>query len=187
MYEGGRTLAPGRYTVETLDEVTASRSQAGNVVLRIPFKVVDDSEFAGVTAAMYQTILEDQSDPDKYNASQFYLYRVFSALGVTSDEDKGPKGHTAELEFGTEKNQWGGVPVTALIVNGQKRSLGARRAIAIVVADPNRNSGINVDRFEPLPEGERSTPMAASTPGAVPSSGGTDSPKTDNPKNRVPF
>lgn len=155
---GGSFLAPGSYLVETLDEWSISKNQNGNTTIRVPFRVEAPDEFAGTTAAFYQTIVTT-GDAKKQRGSQFYFYTMLVNLGITSDEDKKNGAHGCDPVVGKDENEYGAHPLLGFKVNGEDRSIGGKKAIAVVVADNNRSSGFNVLRLEKYVDGWTPPPI----------------------------
>ena len=166
-------LSPGRYSVTTEGPWYAKKSDAGNLVLRIPFTVVDDGEFHGVTNSYFHTIMLDGAK-DKVQTNKVITYRVLANLGIVSDDDRGPNGELGlEFEFGT-KSDGPYIPINAIAVNGNRRALDGYPAIAVVVKDDQRDSGVSVKSIEPdgVPDGPRAATSSAPQPEAKPAATG---------------
>jgi hypothetical protein len=145
---GGIPLSPGTYRVEVSPDWNASESSGGHISLYIPLTVLDEGEFKGVKSAYYHTIMTS-GEKDKIIYNKILTGRLLHALGLISLDDKGEKGALKiDFDYGDEDG-YGRVPVNALVVNGEKRSLGGKTAIAIAVKDDNNKRGYKIDRLEP--------------------------------------
>lgn len=163
----GVQLAPGRYKVSTNDNWTVTKTDSGNMSLRIPFTVLESGEYEGGTASMYHTIMlppegySSMSDKEKAEIADKIRYnkqltlQLFANLGLINEEtdrDQNTGALHADFEYG-EKDDYDRVPVNCLKVttpNGEeRRSLGGRIAIAVVVTSSYTKSGVKVDRFDP--------------------------------------
>ncbi len=144
---GGVTLTPGRYLVSTKANWTVSETQSGHMKLYVPFEVLEDGDFQGASSAYYHTIMTS-GEPQKIRTNLMYTLRLYSALGLIVDTDRGQNGALeAEFEYG-DKDENGRVAVRALIVNGERRTLDGLNAVAVVILDSNTQSGVKVDRLE---------------------------------------
>jgi len=141
-------LNPGRYAIETKSPWYAKKSQAGNMVLRIPFTVLEEGEFKGAPNSYFHTIMASGAE-DKIKTNKLYTYRLLASLGILSEEDRGEGGALGlEFEFGDVDDK-GQQEVHSLIVNGSRRSLSGRYATAVVVVDNNREDGVSIKTLEP--------------------------------------
>lgn len=164
--DGGYTvLNPGRYDIETKSPWYASESDAGNMVLRIPFVVLSEGEFKGSANSYFHTIMTD-GDAEKVRTNKLFTLRLFATLGVLSEEDRGDGGALEiEFEFGN-KDEKGNVEVHSVMVNGARRSLGGRYGIAVVVVDANRKDGVSIKTIDPKGKPVASNPQPQASPPA---------------------
>lgn len=145
---GSVTLTPGRYDVSTQGNWTASETQGGHMRVYVPFTVQGDGEFSGASSAYYHTVMAS-GEPAKIRANKVFTLRLFTALGLLTENDRLTDGSMkAEFKYGG-KDDNGRTAITALMVNGEERKLEGRSAIAVVTVNPNTQSGIAVDRLEP--------------------------------------
>ena len=168
MDDGGPSLSPGRYEVITNEDWTAKETVNENISLRVPFTVVEIGDSEGLVSSFYHTISVNGAAKD-LRTSKLFTLRLLTALGIISEEDRGPKDELeADFEFGKDKNEWDSVPVHAIIVNGNRRKLSGRVAIAVVEATDKTKSGIKVERLEPCPTGQKSVSETAQQVFAAP-------------------
>jgi len=170
----GVTLETGRYKVSTNDRWTVTKTDSGNMTLRIPFTVLEQGQYEGGTASMYHTIMLPPSNynsmadkekaeiADKIRYNKQLTLQLFANLGLINEEtdrDQNTGGLHADFEYG-EKDDYDRVPVTCLKVvtpNGEeRRNLNGRIAQAVVVQSSYTKTGVKVDRFEPIgdPKGQ---------------------------------
>ncbi len=144
---GGVVLTPGRYLISTKENWTVSETQSGHIRLYVPFEVLEDGDFQGASSAYYHTIMTS-GEPQKIRTNMMYTLRLYAALGLISETDRGNNGALqAEFEYG-DKDENGRVAVRALVVNGERRVLSGLHAVAVVIVDSNTQSGVKVDRLE---------------------------------------
>lgn len=154
-------LNPGRYAIETKSPWFAKKSDAGNMVLRIPFTVLEDGEFKGAPNSYFHTIMASGAE-DKLRTNKLFTYRLLASLGIISEEDRGDGGELGiEFEFG-EKDDRGNVEVHSIMVNGERRSLSDRFATAVVVVDNQRNDGVSIKTLEPNGKPKADAPKQSS-------------------------
>lgn len=154
-------LNPGRYSVVTKDKWSAKKSKAGNLILRVPFTVLDKGEFDGAGNSYFHTIMLD-GEASKMRTNKIFTLRLLTCLGIIMEDDRGAKGELGiEFEFG-DKDDKDNVEVHSIMVNNQRRGLGGRHATAVVVIDNERDSGVNVKNLEAngKPNTDVSTPSA---------------------------
>lgn len=169
-------LTPGRYNIVTKSEWSAGKSKSNdkNLVLRIPFTVLDSGEFEGAQSSFFHTIMADGA-ADKMRTNKVFTLRLLTALGLVSDEDRGAKGELEiEYEFGAKEDN-DRVPLHSLIVNGQRRSLEGCYGVAVVVVSDVFDSGVAVKTIEPPAGKKNGAPKAAEAapaPAAAPKSKG---------------
>lgn len=154
----GVTLEPGRYKVSTNDNWTMTKTEKGHLKLRVPFTVLDSGPYEGGTASMYHTIMMPDVDPDpnKIRYNKQLTLQLFANLGlINEDVDRDPNTGAlhADFEYG-EKDEYDRVAINCLKVvtpqGEERRSLGGRIATAVVVTSTYTQSGVSVDRFEPV-------------------------------------
>ncbi len=138
-------LSPGRYSVVTKDQWSAKVSDSGNLVLRVPFEVQDKGEFEGASSSYFHTIMLE-GDAAKLKQNKGFTFRLLASLGIITPDDQGGQLEI-ELEYG-DKDERGSAPVTGILVNGSKRSLGGRTATAVVVISNATQSGVQVKALE---------------------------------------
>ena len=142
------SLNPGRYAVATKSEWSAKMNDNGNLVIRVPFTVLDKGDFKGASSSYFHTIMLD-GPADKLRTNKVFTFRLLASLGLISESDQGPKGELEiEFEYG-DKDDQGRAPVTALVVNGDRRGLGDKKAVAVVVLSDSTQSGVQVKALEP--------------------------------------
>jgi len=156
---GGVSLPVGRYRVSTQDRWTVTKSESGNMNLRIPFTVLESGEYEGATSSYYHTIMlppenfNSMADSqkkellEKISFNKKLTLQLFLALGLLSEEDRTDDGLHAEFDYG-DKDDYDRVAVNSLKVNGEHRSLENRIAIAVVVTNSYTKSGVKVERLE---------------------------------------
>lgn len=164
--EGGYVvLNPGRYSIETKSPWFAKKSEAGNLVLRIPFTVLEDGEFKGAPNSYFHTIMLDGA-ADKLRTNKLFTYRLLASLGVLAEEDRGKEGELGlEFDFGDTDDR-GNVEVHSIKVNGERRALDGKYGTAVVVVDGNRNDGVSIKTIEAngKPKVDSSTPAQKEEP-----------------------
>lgn len=153
-------LSPGRYNVVTKDEWSVKRSDAGNMVLRIPFVVQDEGEFEGVVNSLFHTIMLE-GKPDKIRTNRGFTMSLLAGLGLLSVDDRMADGTGPLFEFEIgDPDENGRAPVYAIVVNEtERRALGDIPAKAVVVVDSGTQSGTSVKTLEP--NGKPAAPKAA--------------------------
>ena len=155
-------LEPGRYKVSTKDNWSISRNDKGNLNVRVPFIVMDEGEFNGASSSFYHTIVQPPANyntlppkdkaewADKLRKNKVFTLRLFSALGLITDADRGENGQVqAAFQYG-EEDEYARTPITGLNVNGTVRNLDNLPAVAVVVTSSYTTSGVKVDSLEPL-------------------------------------
>jgi len=156
--EGFVVLAPGRYTIVTKGEWSATKKDTGNIVLRVPFNVLDRGEFEGAPASYFHTLMLE-GDAEKLRQNRVFLSRFLTALGLISSEDQ--KGSLqVDFEYGNPDDN-GNAPVFSLIVNDEKRELGGRVATAVVVVNDKTQSGVSIKSLEPSGNPTQNAPVSA--------------------------
>lgn len=159
---GGVSLEPGRYRVSTQDRWNVTKTDSGNMNLRIPFTVLESGQYEGATSAYYHTIMVPPENYDSLNekakaeAAEKLRYnktltlQLFMALGLISKEDRESTEDPlhAEFEYG-DKDDYDRVPVLSLMVNGERRALDNRIVTAVVITNAYTKSGVKVDRLDP--------------------------------------
>lgn len=164
VYDSGTdiSLEPGRYRASTKDNWSISKNDNGNLNLRVPFIVMEDGEFNGASSSFYHTIVQPPANyntlgpkdkaewADKLRKNKVYSLRLFSALGLITDADRGENGQVqASFQYG-DKDDYDRTAITGLNVNGTIRNLDGRPVIAVVVTSSYTSSGVKVDSLEPL-------------------------------------
>lgn len=159
---GGVSLEPGRYRVSTQDRWNVTKTDSGNMNLRIPFTVLESGQYEGATSAYYHTIMVPPENYDSLNekakaeAAEKLRYnktltlQLFMALGLISKEDRESTEDPlhAEFEYG-DKDEYDRVPVLSLMVNGERRALDNHIVTAVVITNAYTKSGVKVDRLDP--------------------------------------
>jgi len=159
---GGVSLEPGRYRVSTQDRWNVTKTDSGNMNLRVPFTVLESGQYEGATSAYYHTIMVPPENYDSLNekakaeAAEKLRYnktltlQLFMALGLISKEDRESTEDPlhAEFEYG-DKDDYDRVPVLSLMVNGERRALDNRIVTAVVITNAYTKSGVKVDRLDP--------------------------------------
>lgn len=144
---GFTNLPPGRYEVVTKPEWTAKKTVNDNMSLRVPFTVLERNEFEGSSSSFFHTIMV-KGPADKLRQNKMFTLRLLTALGILSEDDRGPKGELeTEFIFG-DKNEYDSVMVTGIKVNGASRNLGGRVATAVSVTDSESSSGVKIKALE---------------------------------------
>lgn len=162
-------LNPGRYSVVTKDKWVSHMSDNGNLILRVPFTVLDKGEFEGATNSLFHTIMLD-GEASKMRTNKIFTLRLLSSLGIITEDDRGANGELGiEFDFG-DKDDKGKVDVHSILVNNQRRNLGGRHATAVVVIDNTRDSGVSVKTLEAngKPNVNTSQPVQQAAPVATP-------------------
>lgn len=169
-------LEPGRYRVSTKDNWTISKNDKGNLNVRVPFLVMEEGEFQGAPASFYHTIVQPPANynslsqqekaewADRLRKNKVFTLRLFSALGLVTDEDRGPNGEVqASFVYG-DKDDYDRTAINGLNVNGTVRNLDGRAAVAVVVTSNYTNTGVKVDSLEPSGTPNTNTPPTPVTP-----------------------
>jgi len=141
-------LPPGRYDVVTKPEWSIKRTANGeNLSLRVPFTVTERNEFEAANSSFFHTIML-KGAADKVRQNKLFTLRLLTALGIVTDEDRGPKGELQTSWVFGDENDYGSTAITGIKVNGQSRSLGGRVAVAVSVVDDKTSSGLKVKALE---------------------------------------
>lgn len=175
---GGMNLPPGRYEVLTDSHWTASESTGGHMKVFVPLIVVEKGEFEGETAAYYHTIML-HGDPKAIRTNKVFTLRLFNTLGLIKPDDRSEGGNLkAEFEYGGS-DDYGRKEIACLNVNGDRRNLRSRHAVAVVIKNDQTSAGVSVDRLEPNGNGN--------TTGATPAPVSEASPQRVVTKKNLPF
>lgn len=160
--EGFAVLPPGRYEVTT-GNWSAVEKETGNIVLMVNLIVAeDDVDFAGESVAYFQTLMPG-GPAEKVRTSHRFFLRMLNALGVISSDDRGPNGELdVELIPGEKNEETGRVQIEGVEVNGEARKLTGYKALAVVVKNNKTQTGVSIDRLEPI-AGAGNAPTSPST------------------------
>jgi len=129
--ESGFVLVkPGRYLVEVDQWYKRTKEETGNDVFDVDVKFIGGA-YDGQTARYFTGVTEK---------SIGFVLALFSALGLVTDSDRGEQGQLHARAIQGEKDSMGRTEITHIEVNGEKRAVKGRKAIAVVTNEPN-NSG----------------------------------------------
>ncbi len=148
---GFASLPPGRYQVIT-DTWQAVSKATGNVVLWIDL-YVQDEEYVGERLRYFHTLMPQPGEDDdkksrrnkKINQNMFL--EMLKTLGILTQDDVGSVDITFVVGQADEDDR---VPITAININDDARSVQNRQVYAVLTQNDNSQSGVGVSRLESI-------------------------------------